>query len=232
MIKPYFLFFLLLPLFSFANEVQQLDRVAIDPANLTSLQHGAHTFINYCLSCHSANYMRYNRLRDIGLTDVQIKNNLLLVADKIGDTMSIAMSPKDAKEWFGVSPPDLSVEARARGVDWIYTYMRSFYRDDSRPNGWNNAVFDKVAMPHVLYGLQGIQVRDAGTGKLKLIAPGSLSAQEYDTMITDLTNYMAFMAEPAKQERQHLGFKVMAFLVVLLWLVYRLKKIYWKEIEQ
>lgn len=149
---------LILPLLAVANEGVKLDRAPIDPNNQASLQRGAKLFVNYCLNCHSAAYMRYNRLQDIGLTDAQIKSNLLFGDQKIGDTMTVAMNKADAKAWFGASPPDLSVEARARGADWLYSYLRSFYRDDTRPTGWNNLVFDKVAMPHVLWELQGQQV--------------------------------------------------------------------------
>ncbi len=130
-------------------------------SNLPALQNGAKLFVNYCLGCHSASYMRYNRLQDIGLTEAQIKENLLFTGEKVGDLMSISMRPADSKEWFGAAPPDLSVTARARssgegsGSDWIYTYLRSFYRDDTRPNGWNNALFPNAAMPHVLWQLQG-----------------------------------------------------------------------------
>ena len=149
---------LLLPLMATANEGAKLDHAPIDPNNQASLQRGAKAFVNYCLNCHSAAYMRYNRLQDIGLTDAQIKSNLLFGDQKVGDTMTVAMNKADAKAWFGATPPDLSVEARARGADWLYSYLRSFYRDDTRPTGWNNLVFDKVAMPHVLWQLQGQQV--------------------------------------------------------------------------
>lgn len=132
-----------------------LDRAHVNLRDAESLQRGAQVFVNYCLTCHSAQAMRYNRLTDLGLSEAQIKENLLFAGDKVGDTMKIALQPHDAKNWFGAAPPDLSVIARSRGADWLYTYMRSFYRDDSRPTGWNNAVFDKVGMPHVLWQEQG-----------------------------------------------------------------------------
>lgn len=220
-----------LPWISFANETIPLDKAPIDASNHASLQRGARTFVNYCLNCHSANYMRYNRLLDIGLTEQQIKDNLLFAGEKIGDTMQVAMSKADAKKWFGAAPPDLSVEVRARGADWVYSYMRGFYRDDSRSTGWNNTVFDKVGMPHVLYELQGEQVLDHETHQLKLVKPGRLSSQEYDALVGDLTNYMAFMAEPAKQQRHFLGWLVLLFLGVLVVLTYKLKKAYWKDIH-
>ena len=229
--KKLLLLITLLPLLSFANEVKIGVTAPIDASDHASLQRGARTFINSCLNCHSANYMRYNRLKDIGLTEKQIKDNLLFAGEKVGDTMTVAMNPKDAKKWFGVIPPDLSVEVRARGADWVYAYMRGFYRDETTPTGWNNTVYDKVAMPHVLYELQGEQVMNHETHKLELVKPGKLSPSEYNAFVGDLTNYMAFMAEPAKQQRQQLGWYVLLFLGVLLVLVKKLKNAYWKDIK-
>lgn len=220
-----------MPLVAFASQEVHLDKAPIDASNQASLQRGARTFVNYCLNCHSANYMRYNRLIEIGLTEKQIKDNLLLAGDKIGDPMKVAINKKDATKWFGATPPDLSVEVRARGADWVYTYMRGFYRDETRPTGWNNKVFDKVGMPHVLYELQGEQVLNHETHTLKLEKPGKLSVEEYDTLVGDLTNYMAYMSEPAKQKRQQLGWFVLLFLSVLLVSAYKLKKAYWKDIH-
>ena len=155
---------LFVPALGYASEGElTLDRAPIDPLDVVSLQRGAHTFVNYCLNCHSASYMRYNRLRDLGLTEAQIRDNLVFTGVKVGDLMKTAMDPKDAKEWFGTAPPDLTVIARSRssgagpGSDWLYTYLRSFYRDASRPTGWNNVVYPNVAMPHVLWQLQGEQ---------------------------------------------------------------------------
>lgn len=221
----------MLPVLALANEEVALDKAPIDPSNQASLQRGARTFVNYCLNCHSANYMRYNRLVDIGLSEKQIKDNLLFAADKIGDPMKSAIDKKEAKVWFGVAPPDLSVEVRARGVDWIYSYMRSFYRDSSRPTGWNNVVYDKVAMPHVLWQLQGEQTFDHETHQLSLVKPGTLSVAEYDIFIADLVNYMALMSEPVKTHRQHMGWFVLLFLSVLLVLTYKLKKEFWRDIK-
>ena len=219
------------PLVVSASESISLDKAPIDAADHESLQRGARTFVNYCLNCHSANYMRYNRLLEIGLTEKQIKDNLMLAGEKIGDTMKVAISKKDAAKWFGAAPPDLSVEVRARGADWVYTYMRGFYRDSSRATGWNNTVFDKVGMPHVLYELQGEQELNHETHTLKLAKPGKLSVEEYDVLVGDLTNFMAYMAEPAKHQRNQLGWFVLLFLGVLLVLTYKLKKAYWKEIH-
>jgi ubiquinol-cytochrome c reductase cytochrome c1 subunit len=220
-----------LPLIAFANEVKISVNAPIDAADHASLQRGAKTFINSCLNCHSANYMRYNRLKDIGLSEKQIKDNLLFTGEKVGDTMKTTMNPQDAKKWFGVAPPDLSVEVRARGADWVYAYMRGFYRDETTPTGWNNIVFDKVAMPHVLYELQGEQVLNHETHQLELVKPGKLSPEEYNALVGDLTNYMAFMAEPAKEQRKQIGIWALLFLGVLLVLTIKLKKAYWKDIK-
>lgn len=221
----------LLPIVAFANTTAVIKSAPIDPSDQASLQRGARTFINNCLNCHSANYMRYNRLVDIGLTEKEIKDNLLFAGDKIGDPMRIAMDPQDAKKWFGVTPPDLSVEVRARGVDWLYAYMRGFYKDETTPSGWNNIVFDKVAMPHVFYQQQGEQILNHETHELELIKPGRLNAAEYDAFVADLTNYMAFMAEPAKEQRKSLGIWVLLFLGVLLVLAKKIKAEYWKDIR-
>lgn len=225
-----------LPLAVAAGESVRLDSAPVDLSDQASLQRGAKIFVNYCLNCHSAASMRYNRLRDIGLTDEQIKQNLLLAGEKVGDVMVVAMDAKEAKKWFGATPPDLSVIARSRGADWLYTYMRGFYRDSSRPTGWNNTVFDKVGMPHVLYELQGEQELAAGEngkshGKLVLNKPGKLSPAEYDAYVGDLVNYLVFMGEPAKLTRTTLGWFVLAFLGVLLVLAVMLKKEYWKDVH-
>ncbi|MDD2833802.1 MAG: cytochrome c1 [Methylotenera sp.] len=229
------LMLLVLPLAAVAGDEAHLDKAPIDASDYASLQRGAKTFVNYCLNCHSANYMRYNRLLEIGLTEKQIKENLLFTGEKVGDTMKVAIDKNDAKKWFGAAPPDLSVEVRARGADWVYSYMRGFYRDSTSPTGWGNCVFDpvycKVSMPHVLYELQGEQELNHETHELKLVKPGQLSVEQYDVLVGDLTNFMAYMAEPAKLQRNQLGWFVLLFLGVLLVLTYRLKKAYWKEIH-
>ncbi len=228
--------FVLLPLLMVASSTMastevHLDKAPIDLSDHASIQRGARTFVNYCLNCHSANYMRYNRLLKVGLSEAQIKENLLLAGEKIGDTMKVAMSPADAKKWLGAAPPDLSVEVRARGADWVYSYMRGFYRDDTRSTGWNNTVFDKVGMPHILYELQGEQVLNHETHELELVKPGKLSVEEYDQLAADLTNYMAFMSEPDKAKRLTMGWFVLGFLALLLIFAYRMKKAYWKEVH-
>ncbi len=229
--KKLLLILAFLPALAVANQAKITVTAPVDVNDLASLQRGARTFVNSCLNCHSANYMRYNRLKDIGLTEAQIKDNLLFAGDKIGDTMQTAMNPKDAKKWFGVAPPDLSVEVRARGADWVYAYLRGFYRDETTPTGWNNTVYDKVAMPHVLYELQGQQIMNHETHKLELVKPGKLSPSEYNAYVGDLTNFMAFMAEPSKQQRQQWGWYALLFLGVLLVLVKKLKTAYWKDIK-
>lgn len=212
-----------------------LDKAPVDLGNTVSLQRGAAAFQSYCSGCHSLGYMRYSRLTDIGLTEDQIKKTLLPAGAKIGDTMSIPTRPEDAKAWFGVRPPDLSVEARSRGADWIYTYLRTFYRDDSRPTGWNNLVYERSAMPHVLYQLQGDFALEHGEGhdgaKLVKVSDGQLSAAEYDAVTGDLSNYLAWVAEPARDSRVRMGFFVIGFLLVLLVLAYNLKKEYWKDVH-
>jgi len=229
----------MLPMAIQAAESVQLDKAPINPNNKASLQRGAKIFVNYCLNCHSAAYMRYNRLIEIGLSEEQIRENLMLAGGKIGDTMKVNMARPDGNAWFGAAPPDLSVEARARSADWLYSYMRGFYRDDARPTGWNNVVFDKVAMPHVLWQLQGVQVLNAetdqnagsATSRLLLHEPGQLTPKEYNALVADLVNYMVFMSEPAKHARLHLGVYVLLFLGLFFVLTYFLKKEFWKDVQ-
>lgn len=247
-IKHLFAVLLLAPALALAAGAEvKLDRAPIDENDQASLQRGARHFVNYCLNCHSASYMRYNRLRDIGLTDQQILDNLVFTGGKVGDLMKIAMDPKDAKAWFGAAPPELSLIARSRaspagsGADWLYSYLRSFYRDAERPTGWNNTVFPNVGMPHALWELQGEQVlaerkvQGAGFEKtemvLKLDKPGTLSPVEYDRMVADLVNYLVFMAEPARADRTTIGMFVLIALGLLFVLAYALKKEYWKDVH-
>ncbi len=223
------------PLTVFA-EGAYLDKAPVNLQDNASLQRGARIFTNYCLSCHSANYMRYNRLENIGLTKDQIKDNLMFASDKIGSTMKIAMRPEDAKVWFGVAPPDLTVIARSRTPDWLYTYLRSFYRDDSRPTGWNNTVFDKVGMPNVLWTLQGQQILkkpgvDGSRPEFELIKHGKLTQAEYDATVGDLVNYLTWMSEPARLKRMEIGVDVLLFLGLFFILTYYLKKEFWKDVH-
>ncbi len=213
------------------------DSVYINLSDQASLQRGARTFVNYCLSCHSAAYMRYNRMaKDLGISDSVLKENLMFASDKPGDLMKTNMAEEDAKKWFGVAPPDLTLVARVRKPDWIYTYLRSFYLDEKSPNGWNNTLFENVAMPHVLYSLQGSQRlagMDPETGKpqFTVVRQGSLSPEEYDTLIRDLTNFLVYLAEPIKLKRHSIGVFVILFLLVFLVLAYLLKKEYWKDVH-
>jgi ubiquinol-cytochrome c reductase cytochrome c1 subunit len=241
----------LLPGFVFANEgTFPLDR-APERTDIASLQNGAKLFVNYCLNCHSASAMRYNRLRDLGLSEDQIKNNLLFSGEKVGDMMTIAMRPADAKSWFGAVPPDLSVIARARasgagsGADYLYTYLRTFYKDDARPTGWNNMVVPNVAMPHVLWQLQGVRtakmVEEADPHEpskkvhkfagFEQVSQGQLSSAEFDTQVADLVGYMTWMAEPAQDLRKRLGAIVLLFLAVFAFLAWRLNASYWKDVK-
>lgn len=220
-----------------ANEEIPVDKAPINLQDKASLQRGAKAFVNYCLNCHSAGYMRYSRLTDLGLTEDQIKSNLMFATDKIGSTMTIAMKTKEAKEWFGAAPPDLTVIARARGANWLYTYLRGFYRDETRPTGWNNIAFDKVGMPHVLWELQGTQtlkVEKHGeheTKKLVLEQAGKMTGPEFDAFAADLVNYLAYMGEPMKMKRQEIGLYVVAVLFVLFVFSYLLKREYWNDIH-
>jgi len=215
-----------------------LDKAPVNLSDTESLQRGARLFVNYCLNCHSAGYMRYSRLQDIGLTEDQIKENLMFATEKPGETMEIAMAKRDAQSWFGATPPDLTVISRSRGADWLYTYLRTFYRDDSRPTGWNNLVFDKVGMPHVMWDLQGeLAPRYKKEGehevieRLELVKPGSVTLAQYDAMVGDLVNYLVWMGEPAQQQRKQLGLIVLAFLAVFFVVAYYLKKEFWKDIH-
>ncbi|MDB5762766.1 MAG: cytochrome c1 [Herminiimonas sp.] len=242
----------LLPALALADEGGfPLDHAPDRTTNLSALQNGAKIFVNYCLNCHSASAMRYNRLKDIGLTDEEIKNNLLFTSDKVGDLMKTSMAPKDAKEWFGAAPPDLSVIARAKaseagsGADWIYTYLRSYYKDESRPTGWNNLVFPNVGMPHVLWELQGVRnakfaeekdPHEAGKTIHKFVGfeqvkPGKLSALEYDTAVADLVSYMSWMSEPVQNKRRQLGVWVLLFLGLFTVIAWRLNASFWKEVK-
>ena len=219
----------------------RLDHAPIDPKDVVSLQAGARTFANYCMNCHGAQFLRYNRLQDIGLTETQIKDNLMFASDKVGETMKSALSTKDGKAWFGVAPPDLSVISRSRGGDWLYTYLRTFYRDPNTASGWNNAVFPNVGMPHALWTLQGergMEVEHAKEGsheaseiKWTQISEGRMSVTQYDTTVRDLVNYLVWMGEPAANARKKIGVVVLYFLGVLFVLAYAMKREFWKDVH-
>ncbi|CAG4883529.1 Ammonia monooxygenase gamma subunit [Georgfuchsia toluolica] len=221
---------LLAPLLALANPEAHLDKAPDRSGNQAALQNGARIFINYCLNCHSASFMRYNRLHDIGLNDEQISENLLFTGNKVGDLMRTALPRQDAKVMFGAAPPDLTLVARVRGSDWLYTYLRGFYRDDSRPSGWNNTVFANVGMPHVLWELQGEQ--ELGNDhELKLVKPGKLSPEQYDAAVADLVGYLRYMGEPVAGYRKSLGPLVLLGFGVFFIFAYALKKEYWKDVH-
>jgi ubiquinol-cytochrome c reductase cytochrome c1 subunit len=227
-----------------SGAAMHLDKAPDVSGDNARLQNGAKLFVNYCLNCHGASHLRYNKLLDLGFTEKQVKESLMTTAEKIGEPMRVAIRADEAKQWFGATPPDLTLVARARasedgaGADWLYTYLRSFYRDDKRPTGWNNTVFENVGMPHILFELQGTQMlkvsKDAAghdVKKLELAAPGKLSAKDYDTQVADLVGFITWMGEPTAGLRKKLGYGVLAFLAVLFVLAYAVKKDYWKDIH-
>lgn len=229
--------------FAAGGHAVHLDDAGIDLADKKALANGAKYFVNYCQNCHSAKYMRYKKMEEIGLTEDQIRDNLMFVGDNVRGQMEIAMRTQDAETWFGAPPPDLTLTARLRGEDWLFTYLRSFYLDPKRPLGVNNTVFPDVGMPHVLWELQGLQkaVVEEHTdseGKtthtitgLELVQPGKMSPEEYDTAVRDLVTFLAWMGEPMKLERQRLGIWVLLFLAIFTVIAYFLKKEYWKDVH-
>ncbi len=230
----------LTPVLVSAAGAAHLDKANIDPTNRESLQKGAKYFVNYCLSCHSASYMRYNRMaRDLGLSEIDVEKNMMFATEKAGNTMDVNMTDEDARNWFGTRVPDLTVIARSRSIDWLYTYLRSFYADNSRPFGANNTAFPDVAMPHVLWELQGMQKltnreavhSESAAPEFKITSQGSMTPREYDKAVRDLVNFLDYMGEPAKQKRQALGIYVLLFLFLFLIVAYAMKKEYWKDIH-
>ena len=225
-----------------------LDKAPVDTTNQASLQNGAKLFVNYCLSCHSAAFMRYNRLQDIGLTEQQIKDNLLFTTDKVGETMVSAIDPKQAKDWFGGNPPDLTVIARSRasgngtGADYLYTFLRTFYKDETKPTGWNNLAFPSVGMPHVLWQLQGerhalFEEKEVHGQKTQVfkgweeLTPGSMTQVQYDQAVGDLVNYLQWMGEPAQNTRIRIGVGVLIFLGIFILIAWRLNAAFWKDVK-
>ena len=224
------------------------DKAPSRTNDLPALQNGAKLFVNYCLNCPSAAFMRFNRLTDLGISEQQIKDNLLFTTDKIGETMKVNLAPQQAKEWFGGVPPDLTLIARSRaghggtGADYLYTYMRTFYRDAEKPTGWNNLAFPDVGMPHVLWELQGEREPQWATEKQhghdvktfkgwKQVAPGAMTPLQYDQAVGDLVGYLQWMAEPAQNQRVRIGAWVLLFLGVLLVIVWRLNAAFWKDVR-
>jgi ubiquinol-cytochrome c reductase cytochrome c1 subunit len=242
-----------LPAVATAQESYPWDKFPAEKmTDMASLQSGAKVFVNYCLNCHSASYMRYNRMHDIGLTDDEIKKNLLFATDKVGDTMTITADPNQQKDWFGATPPDLSVIARSRaepgmggGADYLYTLWRSFYRDESRPTGWNNLAYPNIAMPHVLWQMQGerravfVEEKSEHEGAkperrfagFEQITPGTMSVREYDDTVGDLVAYLQWIGEPAQGKRVRVGVGVLIFLGLLIVITWRLNASYWKTVD-
>ena len=220
-----------------------LDHAAIDISNKASLQRGAKYYVNYCLSCHSAKYSRYKRVGDdLDLTTLQVEDNFIFTDNKVRDHMVVALRVRDANTWFGTMPPDLSLIARAKGADWVYTYLRTFYLDETRPMGVNNLVLPNASMPHVLWELQGWQkavykpgeTDAAGTpilDRLELVEPGKLTPEEFDKAVLDLVNFLVYLSEPAQLKRQQIGLWVLAFLLLFFIVAYLLKKEFWKDVH-
>lgn len=240
---------LAVPVWAAGGESIPWDKAPNRVTDLAALQNGAKLFVNYCLNCHSAAYMRYNRLKDIGLTEQQIKDNLLFTTEKVGETMVASINPKEAKEWFGGVPPDLSVIARSRaaagqgtGADYLYTYLRTYYPDSSKATGWNNLAFPNVGMPHVLWQLQGLrqpvfEMRSEHGHEIKVfkgweqVSPGTLSPQDYDHAVADLVGFLQWMGEPSQNTRMRVGVGVMLFLLLLTVATWRLNAAYWKDVK-
>ncbi|HZF80314.1 MAG TPA: cytochrome c1 [Rubrivivax sp.] len=220
--------------------------------DLAALQNGARLFVNYCLNCHSAAFMRYNRLRDIGLTEAQIKENLVFGDAKVGDVMKSSLDPKEAKDWFGGIPPDLTLIARSRadgakgsGADYLYTYLRSYYRDETKATGWNNAAFPNVAMPHVLWQMQGIQRAVFADEKdphdasktvhvfkgFEQVSTGTMNQADYNEAVADLVAYLQWMGEPMQTSRVRLGVWVLLFLGIFTLVAWRLNAAFWRDIK-
>ncbi|MCW7537187.1 cytochrome c1 [Aquabacterium sp. A7-Y] len=220
--------------------------------DMAALQNGAKLFVNYCLNCHSAAFMRYNRLRDIGLTEEQIKNNLMFATEKVGETMKVAMDAKQAKDWFGATPPDLTVIARSRassgmgtGADYLYTYLRTYYRDETKATGWNNLAFPNVGMPNPLWELQGqraakyVEEKDPHDASkthhvfagFEQLTPGTMTQQEYDAAVADLVAFLQWMGEPEQNTRVRLGVWVLIFLAFFTLIAWRLNAAYWKDVK-
>ena len=208
-----------------------LDKANNDLSDKASLKRGFEAYINNCLGCHELKYQRYNRtFADLGISDEDGAANYMYTGEKVGDHITNTMPAKEAAKWFGSTPPDLTLEARFRSPDYIYTYLRSFYVDESRPFGVNNKVFPDVGMPHVLQNLQGVRTMDEH-GNLSEPTGGSMTVEEYDQFARDLTNFLEYTGEPNKLERESMGYWVIGFLFILLFFSYLLKKEYWRDVH-
>jgi len=240
---------MLTPMLATASSGAHLYKAPIDIYDKESLRRGAKNFADYCYSCHAASFVRFNRIaKDLEMSEDEVREMMIHTFNekgaptKIGDLMTVSMTDEFAEDTFGTSVPDLSLVARARGADWVYTYLRSFYVDPDRPTGFNNTVFPDVGMPHVLWSLQGLQepvykttmhgdIEVEEIDHLKSIQAGKLSRVEYDMFLGDLTNFMVYIAEPIQVERRSMGWKVLLFLVVLFFFAFALKKEYWKDVH-
>lgn len=228
---------------AFAQHEAQLQSANNNITNTASLQRGAKYFVNYCLGCHSAQYVRYNRLaQDLQLTEDQLVQNLMFTGERPFDTMANAMRPEDSVRWFGITPPDLSLISRSRGTDYLYTFLRSFYEDPSSATGVDNIVLPGTAMPHVLWQLQGTQrpvyetTEEHGAPQevfrgFETVRPGELSQSDFDQVVRDIVNFLDYIGEPVQRERQALGIRVIAFLLVFLLIAFLLKKEIWKDVQ-
>lgn len=227
-----------------ASTESALYKANIDLSNTASLQRGSKIFVNYCMGCHSASYMSYKRVaKDLGIEESVLQSNLMFGAEKISNTMNIAMQKEDAEKFFGTHAPDLSVISRSRGADWLISYFMTFYRDDSQSFGVNNLTFKDVAMPHVFWELQGIQKpvykeikQQDGSYKnvidhLELETPGLLDNRSYKKTVNDLVNFLVYVGEPTQVQRKKVGIIVIVYLLIFLVIIYMLKKEYWKDIH-
>lgn len=226
-----------------ASESEQLAPANISVSNIASLQRGARIFFNYCAGCHSLKFMRYSRIgEDLHLSEDEVMRNFNFSGAKYGDTVQVALNPSDAEKWFGKAPPDLSLEARSKGVDWIYNYLKSFYLDPNRPLGWNNALFPNASMPNVLWELQGTQQAEFVTikegnaaheklEKFVLASPGQLTPEQFDQMARDITAFLQYVGEPAILKRESLGVWVILFLAGFTFIAWLLKREYWKDVH-
>jgi ubiquinol-cytochrome c reductase cytochrome c1 subunit len=237
--KYILLMLLLLPLRIFASAGVELQDADIDLSDTASLQRGAKTYVTYCLGCHSAKHIRYKRIAiDFQVSDDVVLKDIAPFGARIYDQMHSAMNAHDANKWFGTTPPDLSLVARSRGADWLYSYLKGFYVDKSKPLGVNNTVFADVGMPNVLWQLQGLQQPIYKTDsepkvleKLVIDEPGTLSAEEFDRTVNDLVNFLVYIGEPVQVEREQIGKFVLFFLLMFLVIAYLLKKEYWKDVH-
>lgn len=226
-----------------AGATAELEHADIDPGNIASLQRGARNFMNYCSGCHSAQYVRYNTIgRYLELSEEQLVDNLMFNADKTFETIRASMPAEDAARWFGVAPPDLSLIARSRGADYIYSFLKNFYIDPTSPTGVDNTVLPGTSMPHVLWELQGYQeavfeehtTLDVTTKVFEHFEPlttGMLDAEEYDDFVRDTVNFLAYIAEPIRSDRRKLGVWVLMYLIVFWIIALMLKKQIWKDVK-